>query len=430
MKIHMIWGLILTVCLFTMGCAAHQHEGPRVYEKSMPLDTWVEHSAAPYLIKELGQNPLFKNRPFLIVSLHRGSVNAKIDSLTAQIRETLTDYLVTQPGIHLVRRPSARMLKHHTRLSDVRCRLAGSPEFYLGIDASISSIDNELSVKIRALDIKADQWISGFGTAWKGKADKAHKQALEIKHPDDFLLGMRPLPFSKTQGDLLAAYLSRNLSCLFKTMETSEITVHVKKDIPDRMLYFENAFAVMKNYLAKFRQVMVTDDPASANIRVTAEVRDIYPGLYQVWLTAKRLDNGTYVPGRVTEAYVALKDQVAFPPAEKITQNTQAPVPDREKHQNRVYICCYDFKPGVDSLLYDIMTDYQKVKEIKRDYRLCKSGEICSCYCLSALPGEYGLMEDFAPWLRDRLDRNGSFSYTLKYESSKQLNIFMQTGFE
>ena len=38
---------------------------------------------------------------------------------------------------------------------------------------------------------------------------------------------------------------------------------------------------------------------------------------------------------------------------------------------------------------------------------------------VGVLLAENGFMENFAPWLQDRLDRNGSFSYTLKYENSK-----------
>ena len=428
MKIRMIPVLLMSAFLFTMGCAAQQPKGPQVYEKSMPLDTWVEHSAAPYLIKELGQNPIFENRPFLIVSLDEGSVNSRIDDLTADIRETLTDYLLTEPGLRLVRRPSARMLKHHTSLSDVRCRLTEAPQIYVGIDTSISPVDDELTVKIRALDIQEDRWISGFGTAWKGKAEKAHKQALETENPDDFLLGMRPLPFTVSQGDLLAAYLTRNLSCLFKTMETSEIRVHVKKDIPGRMPYFENSFAVMKNYLAKFRQVMVTDDPAHANIRVTAEVRPIHPGLFQVWLAAKRLENGTYVPGRVTEAYAAVDTNTGEASGESETSVSADADSDPGAHD--FTICCYDYKPKVEDKVYDIMTDYPGVTAIDRLYGRYGSRKNCTCYGLATESDRYGSMESLTAWFQDQLDRNGSFSYTMKPESPERLNIFMNTGFE
>ena len=140
-----------------------------------------------------------------------------------------------------------------------------------GIDTSISSVNGKLSVKLRALDIAEKRWVSGFGISWQGKASPMQKKALEEQHPDEYLLGLRPLPFNERQADLLAAYLSRNLSCLFNTMERDETIVYVKKENPGKINYFENAFGLVANYLARYREVTVTDDPAKANITVSGK---------------------------------------------------------------------------------------------------------------------------------------------------------------
>ncbi len=323
MKLRICMIMLLLMTFVAPGCVFTNKPVSRVYEQSMPLDEWITENAAPYLIKELGQNPRFKNQPFMIVSLKGENVQPNIDGLTNQIREILVDHLMIEPGINLAWRPSVAPWKHHRKLTKIKCGSLEKEKFYIGIDTGISSIDGMLTIKLRALDLEENKWVTGFGIAWKGEAKGSKKEALHNSTPDDHLLGLRPLPFKSTQGDLLASYLARNLSCLFTRMETNEIVVHVERINPGNIEYFDNSFSVLQNYLAKFRKVTVTDDPNSANIRVTAKVHRVHSKLFQVWVTARYIKDQNYVPGTETEAYVAL-EQYSFsqPVEQERNQNT------------------------------------------------------------------------------------------------------------
>lgn len=314
---------MLLIALVTPGCVSTNKPVSRVYEQFMPLDEWITEKAAPYLIKELGQNPRFKNQPFIIVSLKGENVQPNIDNLTSQIRGILVDHLMIEPGINLAWRPSVAPWEHHRKLTNIKCGPLEKEKFYIGIDTGISSIDGMLTIKLRALDLEENKWVTGFGTAWKGKPKISQKKALQTLTPDNHLLGLRPLPFNSIQGDLLASYLARNLSCLFTRMETNEIVVHVERSNPYNIEYFIDSFSVLQNYLAKFRQVTVTDDPNSANVRVSAKVHRIHSKLFQVWITARYIEDKKYVSGTETEAYVLLEQYNFSKPKSQVEkQNT------------------------------------------------------------------------------------------------------------
>ena len=314
---------VFIFCLVISGCMTVPKQGKTHVEKEMSLEKWIDHVAVPYLIKTMGENPRFKGESFLLVSMDKDNVEARIDEFTLQLREDLVGGLLTKPGLGLVWRPSSGLREHQTRLKSVQCTDAGTVKYYVGIDASLSSVNGKLNVKIKALDLTEKRWVTGFGVSWQGFPSALHKKALLTKTPDDYLLGLRPLPFNARQADLLAAYLSRNLSCLFSDMERDEVIVYVKKENPGERTYFENAFGLLSNYLAGYREVTVTQDPSRANIIVLAKVHEIHRDLYQVWVSATYKKNQQYVPGRETAAYVSLPMAVAVKPEDELEVKDQ-----------------------------------------------------------------------------------------------------------
>jgi len=419
---HLIVAVFIS-CLLVSGCVTTPKPGKSHVEKDISLEDWMDYVAVPYLIKELAESPRFKGEPFLLVDMDRDNVQAQIDGLTLHIREEMIDALLTKPGVGLVWRPSTKPWEHHTSLTQVECTQAIKEKYYVGIDASISSINGELNVKIRALDIAEKRWVTGFGISWQGRPTSMHKNALQIKNPDNYLLGLRPLPFGKRQADLLAAYLSRNLSCLFTDMELDEAVVYVKNKNPEKIRYFENTFDLVKNYLARYREVMVTDDPSEANIIVSARAHEIHSGLYQVWMSAQYKKNGKYLPGRETEAYVSLD----APKSAVQNENKTTFFPS---NPGDFGICFYDYSDSFESQIYPMLKRYPGLTGIQRMYDRCGSVPSCVCYEITVDSKRYGKMEELTQWLDTSLNASGAYKFILKPLSAKKIRITFSKGFQ
>ena len=424
-KIKNILAVVVFSAFMAGGCASTSHHGMGHLEKELSLDRWLDDVAIPYLVKELSEDPRFKGQPFLLVSMKGDNVQPRIDDLTLHIRERLVDSLLTRPGIGLIWRPAIKPWQHHTSLAQVECNPAAREKIYVGIDSAISDFNGKLYVKIRALDISEKKWVTGFGISWEGEPDRHHQSAIQNSNPDNYLLGLRPLPFGDKQADLLAAYLSKNLSCLFTNMELDEVIVHVDDRNLGRIRYFENTFSLVKNYLAKYREVTVTDKPAAANIVVVPKVHEIYQGFYQVWVSAKYKNNGQYIPGRETEAYVFLEDRE--PIAKPAPKKTVVPPPAYERDLD---LCFYDFREGRDNDLYALLRKYPRVTRVERQYGGCHGASMCVCYDISVYSAKYGKMEELMLWLDANLGTLGENAYRLEPVSEKKIRVVFTRGFE
>lgn len=414
-----IWAILILLCCFLFSsCATTSAEYKSSYGNigSGPLDKWMEREAVPYLVKELGEHPMFKNQPFLLVSMNMDNVQPEIDDFTLQLREQIIDGLLTKQGVGLVWRPSIKPFTHHTRLANISCSQNQKIRYYIGLDTGLSKVDQKLYVKIRALNLDENKWVTGFGISWEGKASSRQKAALNNKHPDDFLLGLRPLPFSDSQADLLAAYLAHNLSCLFTQRDIDDVIVHVNQTNPENIDYFNNAFSLVKNYLAKFREVQVTDDPGQANISVAINLHAVHNGLYQVWATAKFREGDKYVPGAETEAYVFL-NTAAIKTTSPVIKDTD--------------VCFFDFTNGFEQQIYPLLKKAPGITGISRLYNKCSPGSVCLCYKLSSDPVQSeNVMQDIMVFLANRFKTSNTGSHRMTPVSDHLLEIRFNRGFD
>jgi hypothetical protein len=277
------------------------------------LDTWVEKTLIPYLVEQLGDHPRFKGQPVLLVDMKGDDVQARIDDLTAQIRGTILDALLKKPGLDLAWRPGIRAWKHHRSLEDISCGDYRNIYYYVGIDCGLTTVERNLYVKVRALNLPEKKWVSGFGRSWQGAPTMNQLAALDRGHPDDYLRGLRPLPFSGSQPDLLASYLAHNLSCLFQQGETEDLVVYVENTSTNAPSSFQTTLDLVGKYLARFREVQVTDDQDQANVTLVTEIHPIHQNLYQIWVSARHRIGKKYLSGAETEAYVLVDSQKSSP---------------------------------------------------------------------------------------------------------------------
>lgn len=304
----------LCLCMWVSACIgspARRDVDPWTGERS--LDIWLEKTLIPYLSQQLGHHPRFKGQRVLLVRMKGDNVQARIDDLTSQIREKIIDTLLKEPGLDLAWRPAIRPLNHHQSLEDVSCVDHRKIHYYIGIDSGLTKVERNLYVKVRSLNLAEKKWVSGFGRSWQGQSTLAQLAALNREHPDDYLRGLRPLPFSGRQPDILAAYLAHNLSCLLRQGEADDLVVYVENASAITPSFFQTTLDLVGKYLARFREVQVTDDPNQANVTVVTEIHCIHQNLYQVWVSARHRQGEKYLPGAETEAYVLVDSQKPAP---------------------------------------------------------------------------------------------------------------------
>ena len=325
--------LLLFVMVFVLGglaaCAGNQvkhGDSPGIDESA--LDNWLDENLIPYLVQQFGQHPRFKGQPIMLVRMHNDNVRTHIDELTDHIREKIVDALLREPGLDLYWRPVTRPLKHHQRLSDISCGDSRKINYYIGIDARLKNIEQKLSVKVRALNVAEHKWVSGFGRSWQGRPTSDQLAALKREHPDEYLRGLRPLPFSSRQPDLLAVYLARNLSCLLRQADADELVVYVEDPSADTPDFLQTTLKLVGKYLGRFREVTVTDDPNTANVVLIAALHSIDKNMVQIWISARERQAKKYLPGAETEAYVLIESQNQQQVAETRPERLPEPDPD------------------------------------------------------------------------------------------------------
>lgn len=244
------------------------------------LMRWVSQDLTPYLREQLSSHPRFKGEPVLLVAMHGPDVLPDIDGLSGSIRSRLMDSLLDTPGVNLVWRPSTPLWEHHRRPTRTRCQDPSAVHYYLGIQV-LAQPGGDARVSVRALDLQDQAWVSGFGRHWQGRLSAAQQGALSSRQADEYLRGLRVLPFDPGQTDLAAAYLAENLGCLLGG-GTSAMRVYVAP-VQDAPAGLQTTLGLLGNYLGRLQAVPLTDDPAAATHVLRAEAHAVHGGTYQVW---------------------------------------------------------------------------------------------------------------------------------------------------
>lgn len=270
------------------------------------LDRWVDRELVPQVTKELSEHPRLKDQPFVIVAMHNDDTQPEIDALSGHIRQRLQDGLRNAPGAQLMWQPGRVRGQHHRSLEQVDCSgTLQQPALQVGIDSQISPLTGKLHVAVKAVDLRQGNWIAGFAHQWEGEATEPEAKALKIKATDEYLRGLRELPFEGNDADLLASYLAHNLSCVLRDVKDTKIAIYVP--IPaDAPAFFVTAIHLLDNYLGRFNEVKIVETPENASFTLRSEAHNLSNGLYQVWASAVRVADQTVVGGAATSTYVRL----------------------------------------------------------------------------------------------------------------------------
>jgi hypothetical protein len=302
--------LSLLILLLTAGCSQTPLRSADGTTSS--LQDWVATELAPYVSEQLGQHPRFKGEPVIIVRLDGDDIQPDIDGLTRNLRDQLMDSLLKTPGIHVPWQPQQQQAQHHRRLDQVQCGRNRDASYFIGIEISRTATAR-FRVSVRALDVRAGEWISGFGQHWSGNLTGSELRALQVRRTDESLRGLRVLPFSAGQPDLAATYLANNLSCLLRQQDVEDLKVRVDKISSDQP-QLRTLLGLIGNNLSRYREVQVTDMDRQANFVLRGEAHLIQPGLYQVWVVLHPRGSGDHLAGMDTATYIRI------PPADNGTR--------------------------------------------------------------------------------------------------------------
>ena len=286
--------LLLTACTTT----------PVSNGSSANLDTWITQELTPYLLQELGHHPKFKGSPLVLVKMNDADVEPDIDALTEDIRDRLFNRLLSEPGINMVWQPTTLPWRHHRKLSELHCNDFSRTQHYIGIDIK-SYRKGEARISVRALNMKDSSWVSGFSKSWTGVLTSEQQQALGERHSDEYLRGLRPLPFNSQQADLAAAYLAHNLSCLLQARGIADVVIYHQLT-RQKHGFFQTTQSLISNYLNQFQEVRVTENRNDANVMINTEVHPINDDLFQLWAVTRFKQSGEHISGSDTAVYVSL----------------------------------------------------------------------------------------------------------------------------
>jgi hypothetical protein len=298
-----LFTLLVTLgTLLSAGCA--QQPTRPVQSENSSLQQWLDTELAPYLAQQLGQQPRFKRESVILVRLDGPDIQADIDGLTRSMRDQLMDNLLTDAGVRLPWQPQQQPAQHHRRLDKAECGRIRDANYYIGIEITRSATA-QYRVSVRALDVRAGEWVSGFGKSWSGALTAGELRALHERRSDESLRGLRVLPFSSGHPDLAASYLANNLSCLLRQQDEEDLVIYVeslKSDQPG----LRTLLSIIGNNLSRYREVRVTDLRKEANFILHGEAHEIQSGLYQLWVILHPKNSGEHLIGMDTATYVRL----------------------------------------------------------------------------------------------------------------------------
>jgi hypothetical protein len=268
------------------------------------LQHWVTTGLAPYVVQQLGQHPRFKGEPLILVRLDGDDIQPDIDGLTRSIRDQLMGSLLKTPGVHLPWLPQQQQAQHHRRLDRVQCGKLRDASYYIGIEIAHTATA-QFRVSVRALDVRAGEWVSGFSRQWTGDLTASELRALQMRRTDESLRGLRVLPFSAGQPDLAATYLANNLSCLLRQQDVEDLKIRVETD-GKAASQLQTLLQLIGNNLSRYREVQVTDSIRQANFVLRGEIHQVQPGLYQVWVILHPKDSAVHLAGMDTATWIRM----------------------------------------------------------------------------------------------------------------------------
>ena len=347
--------MLFVLLLLAAGCSQQPLRSGQGTPSS--LQDWVNTELAPYVSQQLGRHPRFKGEPVNIVRLDGDDIQPDIDALTRSIRDQLMDSLLQTPGVHVPWQPQQQQAQHHRRLDQLQCGGLRKSGYFIGIEITRTATA-QFRVSVRALDVQAGEWVSGFSQHWTGSLTANELRALQQRRTDESLRGLRELPFSAGQSDLAATYLSNNLSCLLRQQDVEDLKIKVQTGT-SKTPQLHTLMHLIGNNLSRYREVQITDTLQQANFVLRGEMHMIQPGLYQVWVILHPRGSGEHLAGMDTATWLRQKPANSHPGKPRVAQAESVMKPsiarmELVRHANDYQDNCSDGQRGCPVLEVEV----------------------------------------------------------------------------
>jgi len=273
------------------------------------IDGWINNDLLPELVKRIKKNPNLKGKAFTLAGwdAEKNSIQINTDTLTKEIMVRIGNKLRKHRGIDYVPRSHVRPLDftHQERLVDLACDEYRNIEWYLFITARMERLTGRFSLSVHGAIPDGSRFknVPGVSFDHSFEASEKLRTLLSESKADEYLRGLRYLPFDEGQKDLLAAYLARRVSCIFQDMsDGDELVVFVDQSNIGTGPFFKETFGMIELYLDKFREIEMTPNRSNANVVMACKVIPVSGDTSQVWLTATKGMGGGI--GASTVAYL------------------------------------------------------------------------------------------------------------------------------
>ena len=264
------------------------------------LDPWMERSLIPYVRQQLMTHPRFKDETVMFVVLKDNAPTPTTNALALSLRDRLLEAAVDTPGITI----GWQQGRQPVASTPTDC-VGVDVQYYVGLELN-QDIDGRYSVNVRALDLNDRTWVTGFGRRWQGTLGTTQRQALRQQRVDTTFLGVREVPFTEDQTDLLAAHLARELTCaLQRELEDDYVVSATPTDGVDALA---SAIELISNNLASNRSLTLTPDREAANAVLQGKAHRIDGDLFQYWLTITPEPGASSLTALSASAYIVLPD--------------------------------------------------------------------------------------------------------------------------
>jgi len=264
------------------------------------LDRWVDRDLIPFVQQQLVVHPRFKGETVMFVVL-RDNVPAPVsNALALSLRDRVLGAAVDTKGV------SIGWLQGRSGSADLQTSdcTRDNVHYYIGIELT-QNLDSSYSVNVRALDLEDRNWVTGFGRNWRGKLTAIQRQAMRQTRVDETFMGVRDVPFTVAQTDLLAAHLAHQLSCRLLQGREDEyiVAANVTPAGEDELA---GATELVSNNLARREALQLTNDADEINADIRGKAHPIDGDLYQYWVTiTPKIADGT-LTALSASAYIEL----------------------------------------------------------------------------------------------------------------------------
>lgn len=299
--------LLLMFCLSLIATGSFASAIEKVSLAEQQLEMWVDKKLTREVLARLKRSSFYVNKPLLLVVVKDGKVQGQVDKLHAFVKQRLSEKLLRN-NVNIIDSTHHPILTHHRQPSSLSCDPHNGVRAYLELELQLQR-SNKIKAKFRFVDAYGQHKASPpfeFPSRiklWRYKAKDWQQMSV-----DEGLRGLRHLPFTIDQPDLMAKYLADNLSCLLRLKLGASLKLAVDRPVLESPL--DTVVANLSSYMAQNDEVTMhrTQEQANYVIRVEAHLIDQWDRLYQVNATVEDLRTQEILGGVPTSSYMSMKN--------------------------------------------------------------------------------------------------------------------------